>query len=70
MTEQGFKAFSFWHYGMKQFSADHSIRIPKDVIGLKYRSYSNEIAKTAFEEVGASPQEIPFKEVYTAMQQG
>ncbi|WP_196780012.1 TRAP transporter substrate-binding protein [Malaciobacter molluscorum] len=71
VTEKGYKALSFWDNNFKQFtSSKKPILMPSDAEGQKFRIMSSKVLEEQFKAVGASPQMMPFSEVYSALQQG
>ncbi|MBW4964433.1 TRAP transporter substrate-binding protein DctP, partial [Sulfitobacter sp. CW3] len=62
---------SYWDNGFKQLSLKKTpILEPKDVAGKKFRIMSSKVLEEQFKAVDASPQVLPFSEVYSALQQG
>ena len=70
MRGAGLRGLTFWHNGMKQMSAKRPLILPKDVEGLKFRVQQSDVLVAQFEELGANPQKMAFKEVYGALQTG
>ena len=70
MTDKGLKGLSFWHSGMKQLSADKPLLAPGDARGLKFRVENSDVLVAVFDQLGANPQKMSFKEVYGALQTG
>jgi C4-dicarboxylate-binding protein DctP len=71
VKEKGLLGLSYWDNGFKQISLDsNAIRMPKDVSGQKFRIMSSKVLEAQFKAVDASPQVLPFSEVYSALQQG
>lgn len=68
MTRRGLKGLAFWHNGMKQMSASKPLMSPKDAEGLKFRVQASDVLVAQFEQLGASPQKMSFKEVYGGLQ--
>ena len=68
MTRRGLKGIAFWHNGMKQMSASRPLLKPSDASGLKFRVQASEVLVAQFEQLGASPQKMSFKEVYGGLQ--
>ncbi len=67
----GLVGLAYWDNGFKQLTLDdHPIRLPKDIKGKKFRIMSSKVLEAQFKVVGASPQVLPFSEVYSALQQG
>lgn len=70
MARRGIKGLGFWHNGMKQLSAKKPLIYPEDAKGLKFRVMSSDVLVAQFEQLGASPQKMSFKEVYGGLQTG
>lgn len=68
MTHRGLKGLQFWHNGMKQMSANRPLIKPSDAKGLKFRVQASDVLVAQFEQLGASPQKMSFKEVYGGLQ--
>ncbi len=68
MNRRGLKGLAFWHNGMKQMSANKPLIKPSDAKGLKFRVQASDVLVAQFEQIGASPQKMSFKEVYGGLQ--
>ncbi|MCB1722297.1 MAG: TRAP transporter substrate-binding protein [Chromatiaceae bacterium] len=68
MNRRGLKGLAFWHNGMKQISANKPLLMPEDAKGLKFRVQASDVLVAQFEQLGASPQKMSFKEVYGGLQ--
>ena len=68
MRRRGLKGLAFWHNGMKQMSANRPLLEPEDARGLKFRVQASDVLVAQFEQLGASPQKMSFKEVYGGLQ--
>jgi C4-dicarboxylate-binding protein DctP len=68
MQRRGLQGLSFWHNGMKQMSANQPLIHPNDAKGLKFRVMASDVLVAQFEQLGASPQKMSFKEVYGGLQ--
>ncbi|MCW9079640.1 MAG: TRAP transporter substrate-binding protein [Gammaproteobacteria bacterium] len=68
MNRRGLKGLAFWHNGMKQMSANRPLIMPEDAKGLKFRVQASDVLVAQFEQLGASPQKMSFKEVYGGLQ--
>lgn len=68
MKRRGLKGLAFWHNGMKQMSASRPLISPEDAKGLKFRVQASDVLVAQFEQLGASPQKMSFKEVYGGLQ--
>jgi len=68
---KGMVGLAFWDNGFKVLSNNkHPIVLPKDCKGLKFRIMSSKVLEAQFKALGASPQVLPFSEVYSALEQG
>jgi len=70
MTDVGFVGMGYWMSGMKYFSANKPLLVPSDAKGMKFRVQTSDVAKAMISAMGASPQPLPFAEVYGALQTG
>jgi C4-dicarboxylate-binding protein DctP len=71
VKEKGLLGLSYWDNGFKQLTLDSNpIHMPEDVAGKKFRIMSSKVLEAQFDAVDASPQVLPFSEVYSALQQG
>lgn len=68
MRRKGLKGLEFWHNGMKQMSASQPLVSPDDAKGLKFRVQASDVLVAQFEQLGANPQKMSFKEVYGGLQ--
>lgn len=68
MNRRGLIGLEFWHNGMKQMSANKPLLVPEDAKGLKFRVQASDVLVTQFEQLGANPQKMSFKEVYGGLQ--
>ena len=68
MSRRGLTGLAFWHNGMKQMSANKPLIKPSDAAGLKFRVQASDVLVAQFEQLGASPQKMSFKEVYGGLQ--
>ncbi len=68
MTRRGLKGLAFWHNGMKQLSANQPLIKPEDAKGLKFRVQASDVLVAQFQQLGANPQKMAFKEVYGGLQ--
>jgi len=68
MVKRGLKGLAFWHNGMKQMSASRPLMAPDDAEGLKFRVQASDVLVAQFEQLGAIPQKMSFKEVYGGLQ--
>ena len=68
MARRGLQGLEFWHNGMKQLSANKPLLSPEDAKGLKFRVQASDVLVAQFEQLGANPQKMSFKEVYGGLQ--
>ncbi len=68
MRRKGLVGLAFWHNGMKQMSANRPLITPADAKGLKFRVQASDVLVAQFNQLGANPQKMSFKEVYGALQ--
>ncbi|WP_414931337.1 TRAP transporter substrate-binding protein [Vibrio europaeus] len=68
MRRRGLQGLAFWHNGMKQMSANIPLITPDDAKGLKFRVQASDVLVAQFEQLGANPQKMSFKEVYGGLQ--
>lgn len=68
MNRRGLQGLAFWHNGMKQMSANKPLMTPEDAKGLKFRVQASDVLVAQFEQLGANPQKMSFKEVYGGLQ--
>jgi C4-dicarboxylate-binding protein DctP len=68
---RGLVGLAYWDNGFKQMTLDsHALIMPEDAKGQKFRIMSSKVLEEQFKAVDASPQVLPFSEVYSALQQG
>ncbi len=66
----GVRVISFWENGIRQLTnANHPVRTPADLNGLKIRVMENPLYLNLFTAMGANPMPMAFGELYTALQQ-
>lgn len=68
MKRRGLLGLTYWHNGMKQLSANKPLINPEDARGLKFRVMASDVLVSQFEQLGANPQKMSFKEVYGGLQ--
>ena len=68
MKRRGLQGLAYWHNGMKQMSANKPLIKPSDAKGLKFRVQASDVLVAQFEQLGANPQKMSFKEVYGGLQ--
>jgi C4-dicarboxylate-binding protein DctP len=67
-ARRGVLGLGYWHNGMKQMSANKPLLLPSDAAGLKFRVQESDVLVAQFEQIGANPQKMSFKEVYGGLQ--
>ena len=70
MEDHNIVGLAYWHNGMKQLSASRALRVPSDAAGLKFRIQPSSVLEAQFNQLGASPQVLPFAEVFQALKSG
>lgn len=70
MEAHNIVGLAYWHNGMKQLSANRPLRLPADAAGLKFRIQPSSVLEAQFNQLGASPQVLPFAEVFGALKSG
>jgi tripartite ATP-independent transporter DctP family solute receptor len=71
MEEFGVKGLGYPENGYRNMTNNVApIRVPADVKGLQMRVNGSKALSDMFEELGASPQQIPVAELYTALETG
>ncbi|KJS86698.1 MAG: C4-dicarboxylate ABC transporter [Peptococcaceae bacterium BICA1-8] len=68
MEKDNIMGLAMWDSGFKQISAVHSIKEVEDFYGLTFRTMPSPVLKRQFELLGANIKELPFSEVYSALQ--
>ncbi|WP_431687206.1 TRAP transporter substrate-binding protein [Hahella sp. NBU794] len=68
LERKGLVGLGYLHNGMKQLSANASIRVPADIAGKKFRIQTSDVLAAQFEAVKAVPVKKPFSEVFTLLQ--
>lgn len=68
MKRRGLLGLNYWHNGMKQLSANRPLIHPADAKDLKFRVQASDVLVAQFEQLGANPQKMSFKEVYGGLQ--
>lgn len=70
IADRGFTGLGYIHNGMKQFSANREVHMPKDADGLRVRIQPSHVLEAQYAAIGANPQKMAFSEVYQALQTG
>jgi C4-dicarboxylate-binding protein DctP len=68
MNRKGLVGLGYLHNGMKQFSANDPLALPKDAKGKKFRIMASDVIAAQFDAVGAIAVKKPFSEVFTLLQ--
>ncbi|SHJ04887.1 TRAP transporter substrate-binding protein [Desulfofundulus thermosubterraneus] len=70
LESQGMVGLTAWPNGMRQFmNSKKELKTPGDFKGLKFRIPAGGVLVDIFQALGAGTANIPFSEVYTALQQ-
>ena len=67
VNRKGLTGLGFLSSGMKQLSAKTPIKLPKDLVGLRYRIMNSDILEAQFRTVEAVPFRHPFNKVYSLL---
>lgn len=71
VSTKGVRVLAYGELGFRQITNKvRPIVTPKDLQGLKIRVPSNKVRLAAFKALGAAPTPVPYKELYTSLQQG
>ncbi|HJV05878.1 MAG TPA: TRAP transporter substrate-binding protein [Chromobacteriaceae bacterium] len=70
LESKGIKGLAYWDNGFKNFSANHPIRRPGDLKGLKIRVQPSKVLEEEIRAVGGQPQIMAFSDVYQALRAG
>ncbi|QVK23591.1 TRAP transporter substrate-binding protein [Shewanella dokdonensis] len=68
MKRKGIVGIGYLHNGMKQFSANEPLLLPKDASGKKFRVMASDVLAAQFESLNAMAVKKPFSEVFTLLQ--
>ena len=70
LPERGLIGLGYWENGFRQVTnSRRPVTKAEDLAGLKLRVIQNPLFIETFSAIGASPQPMPFPEVYTALEQ-
>lgn len=69
LAEKGMRLLAVTNLGPTVFVTNREVRSPEDFEGMKIRVYSEGTAQLV-QALGAAPVQLPFAEVYTALQRG
>jgi len=67
MEDHDIVGLAYWHNGMKQLSASKALLVPGDAAGLSFRIQPSSVLEAQFQQLHASPQVLPFAEVFDAL---
>jgi len=70
VESKGLLGLAYWHSGMKQFTANKPLLLPRDAAGLKFRIQESDLLEAQFRALGANPQKMALGEVYQALMNG
>ncbi|HMN71588.1 MAG TPA: TRAP transporter substrate-binding protein [Rhodoblastus sp.] len=70
LDSKGILGLAYWDNGFKIFSANHPLKTPDDMLGLKIRIQSSKVLEAEIKAFGGVPQVLAFSEVYQALQTG
>ena len=70
MEDSNIVGLAYWHNGMKQLSATKVLLVPGDAMGLTFRIQPSSVLEAQFNQLGATPQVLPFAEVFDALKSG
>nr|WP_228730011.1 TRAP transporter substrate-binding protein [Shewanella avicenniae] len=68
MKRKGIEGMGYLHNGMKQFSANDPMTLPKDASGKKFRVMASDVLAAQFDTLQATAVKKPFSEVFTLLQ--
>ncbi len=69
IAKDGFVGLGYWQNGFFNLITQDRVQHPKDLSGMKVRSFENPIHQSYFKLCGANPIPMAWGEVYTALQQ-
>ena len=70
LDSKGILGLAYWDNGFKIFSANHPIKSPDDMLGMKIRIQSSKVLEAEIKAFGGVPQVMAFSEVYQGLQTG
>ena len=70
LETKGIKGLTYWNNGFKILSANHPLKTPDDVLGLKMRIQSSKVIDAQMMALGALPQVMAYSETYQALATG
>ncbi len=69
-SRNGLIALSFWDKGFKQFTANRRLFLPRDAVGLTFRSGESSVVREQFRTLDAIPQTVPLPQLYSSLEKG
>lgn len=70
MSDYGFVGLGYIFNGLKQFSANRPLRLPRDAADLDFRVQNSDVTVAMIEALGANARKIRFSDVYNALESG
>lgn len=70
LEPKGIVGLGYWNNGFKILSANHPLKRPDDLLGLKMRIQSSRVIEEQMTALGALPQMLAFSEAYQALSSG
>lgn len=71
LESEGIIGLKMWPNGPKQITNTvHPIKAPEDLEGIKVRVQGGQVLASVYKTLGAGPLQLPFGELYTALEQG
>ncbi|MFB6465484.1 DctP family TRAP transporter solute-binding subunit [Cytobacillus sp. Hz8] len=68
--DEGIKGLALWSNGFKQMTSNvNPVQHPEDFVGQRFRIMPSDIIAEQFQALGASPIEVPFDQLYSALQE-
>jgi tripartite ATP-independent transporter DctP family solute receptor len=68
--DQNLKGICYFDAGARSFYTEEKVTSPTDLHGMKIRVQKSVMMENLIEQLGASPQQIPFSELYSALDNG
>jgi tripartite ATP-independent transporter DctP family solute receptor len=70
MQPKGLNLLAWAENGLRHVTANHPVRKPEDLRGLRIRVPQSDVMIEAFKALGASPEAMPFPQLYEALRTG
>jgi C4-dicarboxylate-binding protein DctP len=70
LDSKGILGVAYWDNGFKIMTANHVLKTPDDMLGLKMRIQSSKVLEAEIKAFGGVPQVLAFSESYQALQTG